>query len=472
MDSYTPGADTATTVMETVNNSPGAATETTAMETVLVIESSIAGRVIGQHGKKIKSIMEKTGATIWLIDNHTEKTKLVTVNGNEDVRQAATDIVRKVVGRKLLRIETRPRPRRDDSPSYVNKLSDEAWEEIIRDSEEKQRAQMERRPPILKDFYVLHEEVEVLSIEDVNAFRAASNSTTVNYVQGADESRPIPKPIKTFEHAFHRYPDIMAVIDKHKFTSPTYVQCQAWPIILSGHDLIAIAQARTGKTLAYMLPALVHLQRQPTPLKERKGPTVVIVGPSKELVIQIEGEVKKYIFGEICVMSVYGATCLDNQVKRLLMEKPDIIVATPRRLNELISIKAVDTENVSYLVLDKADCMLDTSLKVLVELATKNLRLDKQTILTSATWTKNVQRLADCITKNAMHINVSSFDLTTMKSIEQNIVVLGRQKKESWCLNFLKIHLSKDDKVIIFMRTKRSVDRLYAELKNQNINCK
>lgn len=459
------------------------------MDTVLVIVADIAGKVIGRGGAKIKSIQEQTGSTVRVIDGDTADSRLVIISGNEEVRRAAADIVQEVVGRKLLRTETRAaqdksarwapgtpkrrsRPRRDESPPEVIQLSDEAWEEIFRDNEERERLLRENRPRILKDFYVEHTEVTAMSAKDVEAFRAAKNSISVQYVPGADDTRPIPKPIKTFVHAFHRFPEIMAVLDKQKFTTPTPVQCQAWPIIMSGHDLIAIAQTGTGKTLAYILPALVHLQRQPTPREERKGPSVAIIGPTRELVMQIEAEVKKYIFDGIRVICVYGASCLDTQVKRLLLEKPDIVVATPGRLNELVSLKAVDTENVSYLVLDEADRMLDMGFKAQVELALREVRSDRQTILTSATWPESVQGMADYFTKNAVHINIGSFDLTTVKTVDQKIIIINERKKETWSLNFLKNQLKKKDKTIIFMRTKVAVDKLYEKLINQNINCR
>lgn len=111
--------------------------------------------------------------------------------------------------------------------------------------------------------------------------------------------KPIPNPVETFFQAFSNFPEILDVIDKAGFTSPSPIQCQAWPVLLSGDDLIGIAQTGTGKTLAFLLPALIHIVGQPVPMSERGGPNVLVMAPTRELALQIKREVDKYHYHDI-----------------------------------------------------------------------------------------------------------------------------------------------------------------------------
>ena len=101
-------------------------------------------------------------------------------------------------------------------------------------------------------------------------------------------------PVNQFYQAFHQYPDILATIQKQGFSKPSPIQSQAWPYLLSGKDLIGIAQTGTGKTLAFLLPIFVHIDLQPVPRGQRGGPNALILSPTRELALQIADEVKKY----------------------------------------------------------------------------------------------------------------------------------------------------------------------------------
>lgn len=456
------------------------------MDTILLIESKMAGMIIGRAGSRIKSIQQDSGASIKVIDGDTLNTRKVKITGPEAAQLLARNIIEKITG-KILSSQTiassppsqkrqqrpsRPRPsQRASSPLEQINISEECWEEIRRENLERERLLKESLGPIKKDFYVEHDEIKAMSIEDVDAFRLTKNNIMVQYVDGADTTQTIPKPIKTFQHAFHAYPEIMKVIKKQKFIEPSPIQCQAWPIIMSGHDLIAIAQTGTGKTLAYILPALIHLLRQPTPRNERIGPSVLILGPTRELVLQIESEIKKYIFDNINVISIYGGVSIEKQTERLLDEKSDIVVATPGRLNEMASVKSINLTQVTYLVLDEADRMLDMGFKVQIEFALRYVRPDRQTIFTSATWPIGVRELVNYFSINPIHITIGSLDLTTVNTVEQKVIVLKEYQKDTWLEDFLSKNISKKDKIIIFLRKKASVDKLYEKLKVLNIDC-
>ena len=100
--------------------------------------------------------------------------------------------------------------------------------------------------------------------------------------------------MKSFVQAFAHYPELLEAVQSQQFKDPSPIQCQAWPVLLKGHDLIGIAQTGTGKTLAFLLPALIHIEGQPITRSERSGPSVLIMAPTRELAQQIEREVAKF----------------------------------------------------------------------------------------------------------------------------------------------------------------------------------
>ena len=97
-----------------------------------------------------------------------------------------------------------------------------------------------------------------------------------------------------FIHAFEAFPEVMATINKQGFEKPSPIQSQAWPYLLSGKDMIGIAQTGTGKTLAFLMPAFIHIDCQPVGRDQRGGANVLVLCPTRELALQIEGEVAKY----------------------------------------------------------------------------------------------------------------------------------------------------------------------------------
>lgn len=115
--------------------------------------------------------------------------------------------------------------------------------------EEAEMAEWSKYPPIKKQFYVEHVEVAALTEEEVQLFREENNNIVVDRTFKNKDSSPIPKPCPKFFHAFFNYPEILSEIEKAGFQTPTPIQTQAWPVLLSGEDLIGIAQTGTGKYL-------------------------------------------------------------------------------------------------------------------------------------------------------------------------------------------------------------------------------
>lgn len=174
------------------------------------------------------------------------------------------------------------------------------WEKANIEAEAARKVRWAKCPLLVKDFYLEDSEVTNMSDEDVDKFRLENKNIQVSrtFSKEGEESQPMPKPTTKFEHAFSAFPDLMGEIKKAGFEKPSPIQSQMWPILLRGEDCIGIAQTGTGKTLAFLLPALIHTDGQPHPrgVKARGGPNVLVLAPTRELAIQIEKEVAKYQF--------------------------------------------------------------------------------------------------------------------------------------------------------------------------------
>jgi len=189
------------------------------------------------------------------------------------------------------------------------------WDELMKEEAEKLKQKMAALPPIIKDFYKEHPEVTMMTDQEVEDFRMSKNNIMIKYID-ENNVKPLPKPVLKFSHAFGDYPEIIEEIQKQQFETPSPVQCQAWPIIMSGHDLIAIAQTGTGKTLAFLLPAFIHIDFQPTPRSERKGPSILVLAPTRELVLQIESEVCICFLCDISLIIIFlmVLSCLGKKI--------------------------------------------------------------------------------------------------------------------------------------------------------------
>lgn len=270
------------------------------------IDARLAGMVIGKGGAKIKSLRKESGAFISVIDSDCYGVKTVKISGDSKAKELAQKLINDLIEendpekiRKKLQEATSSEP----APS----LSNLDWDQLLKEQAENLKKKLDALPPIIKNFYKEHPEVSMMSDQEVEDFRLSKNNIMVKYLDENNE-KPIPKPILQFSHAFEDYPEILREIQKQKFETPSPVQCQAWPIIMSGHDLIAIAQTGTGKTLAFLLPAFIHLDFQSTPRDQRKGPSILVLAPTRELVLQIESEV--------CVLYFFMFT-VDNSVSNL-----------------------------------------------------------------------------------------------------------------------------------------------------------
>jgi len=257
------------------------------------IDSRFAGLIIGKGGAVIKGLRKESGAFISVLDSDTYGLKTVKISGNPKAKEHAQKLINDIVDandpekikQKLIEESQQSGP--------VEPVSAFNWDELLKEEAENLKIKLASLPPIIKDFYKEHPEVTMMTDQEVEDFRMSKNNIMIKYID-ENNVKPIPKPVLKFSHAFEDYPEILEEIQKQKFETPSPVQCQTWPVIMSGHDLIAIAQTGTGKTLAFLLPAFIHIDFQPTPRSERKGPSILVLAPTRELVLQIESEVYIY----------------------------------------------------------------------------------------------------------------------------------------------------------------------------------
>ncbi|CAG00282.1 unnamed protein product, partial [Tetraodon nigroviridis] len=356
------------------------------------------------------------------------------------------------------------------------------WDTIRRQKDKFAELKWAGLPPLEKHFYVEAESVSLLTPEDVSEWRRVqhpkkNNNIFVDDLKEEGEKRPIPKPCRTFLEAFERYPEIMDNIRRVGFDKPTPIQSQAWPVLMSGEDLIAIAQTGTGKTLAYLLPGFIHMDGQPVPRSKRNGPAMLVLTPTRELALQIEAESKKYRFLDYTSVCIYGGGDRNGQIAKV-QSGVDIVIATPGRLNDLQMNELIHLRSVTYLVrvsigfpevLDEADRMLDMGFEPQIMKILLDVRPDRQTVMTSATWPTAVRRLAKSYLRDPMIVYVGTLDLAAVNTVEQKILIVNEEEKKFYMFDFIR-DMEPLDKVLIFVGRKILVDDLSSDMCLQGIS--
>ncbi|RUS80488.1 hypothetical protein EGW08_011766, partial [Elysia chlorotica] len=341
------------------------------------------------------------------------------------------------------------------------------WNALREKKEAFEKQRFEDLPPIKKDFYIEDDHIANMCLEEVKQIRRENNNIIVDSPDG--DPSTVPNPVKTFEDAFQNYPLILEQIYNQNFVKPSPIQCQAWPLLMQGKDLIGIAQTGTGKTLAFLLPALIHIDNQPVPRSQRNGPSALVLSPTRELAQQIETEVNKINYKGIRSICVYGG---GNRREQLAKVKSgvEIVVATPGRLNDFMMNGIIDVKHVTYLVMDEADRMLDLGFELEIKKVMLDIRPDRQTVMTSATWPPAVQAMADRYMKDPFKVFVGTLDLAAVHSVRQMVEMVEEYEKKSMLLDFIE-QMRPDDKVIVFVGKKIVADDVSSDLAMNNITC-
>ncbi|KAM8825387.1 putative ATP-dependent RNA helicase DDX5 isoform 2-T2 [Synchiropus picturatus] len=310
---------------------------------------------------------------------------------------------------------------------------------------------LDELPKFEKNFYQQHPDVSRRTPQEVDQYRR----TKVITVKGRD----CPNPITKFHEAgFPSY--VMDVINKQNWTDPTPIQAQGWPLALSGLDMVGIAQTGSGKTLSYLLPAIVHINHQPF-LERGDGPICLVLAPTRELAQQVQQVAAEYgRASRLKSTCIYGGAPKGPQI-RDLERGVEICIATPGRLIDFLESGKTNLRRCTYLVLDEADRMLDMGFEPQIRKIVDQIRPDRQTLMWSATWPKEVQQLAEDFLKEYVQINVGALQLSANHNILQIVDVCNDAEKENKLIRLLEEIMSeKENKTIIFVETKRRCDDL------------
>ncbi len=254
-------------------------------------------------------------------------------------------------------------------------------------------------------------------------------------------------------------PNLIKAINEIGFEKATPIQAQSFAPIMSGKDIVGIAQTGTGKTIAYLLPILRMLPYK----SQQMDPRVLIMVPTRELVNQVVEEVEKLAkYSNNKVLGIYGGTNINTQ-KKALAEGADIIVATPGRLYDLALARAISLKRIQKLVIDEVDVMLDLGFKFQIENIIELLPRQRQGILFSATMTDKVIKIIDDSFVNPEKISIAVSG-TPLENISQKRYDVPNFYTKINLLRYLLDDYDAFSKTMIFARNKRMADLIFEQL--------
>jgi ATP-dependent RNA helicase RhlE len=248
------------------------------------------------------------------------------------------------------------------------------------------------------------------------------------------------------------------------YTAPTEIQAKAIPLALQGKDIIGCAQTGTGKTAAFVLPLLNRLS---TPQhSSRRHVRALILTPTRELAQQVENFITGYgRFTSLQSLSIYGGVNMSNQLKRLA-RGVDIVIATPGRLLDHMQRRSIDLSKVEVLVLDEADRMFDMGFINDVRKIIAKVPTDRQTLLFSATMSKEVRALTASIQKHPEMIDIGE-RTKPVDTVTQHFYSIPQDQKMD--LLFHILDTTQMDSVLVFSRTKHGADKISHRLERKGV---
>lgn len=259
--------------------------------------------------------------------------------------------------------------------------------------------------------------------------------------------------MKTFEELQLRTP-LKNGLDDLGFQTMTPIQEEAFPAILSGRDVIGIAQTGTGKTLGYMLPLLHELK-----YSETLDPRILVLVPTRELVVQVVEQIDAYAkYLNIQTLGIYGGVNINTQ-KKALGEGCDILVATPGRLYDLIVAQSVKLKSCKKIVIDEVDVMLDLGFRFQLNNIFDHLPTKRQNVMFSATMTDDIEEFIVAYFFNPQKVSIAVSG-TPLENIEQSSYPVPNFYTKANLLMHLLSDKEEFSKVLVFVPNKKSADRL------------
>ncbi|PAA47810.1 hypothetical protein BOX15_Mlig032033g2 [Macrostomum lignano] len=284
------------------------------------------------------------------------------------------------------------------------------------------------------------------------------------------KGRNCPKPVRDWAQA-GLSSNLLNLLRHYKFDKPTPIQCQALPIALSGRDMIGIAATGSGKTLAFLLPLLVHIRAQP-PLEAGEGPMAVVMTPTRELALQIFKEAKRFAKHlRLRVVCVYGGTGISEQIAEL-KRGCEIVVCTPGRMIDMLAANAGRVTNLrrtTFCVLDEADRMFDMGFEPQVMKIVESIRPDRQTLMFSATFPRQMEILARKVLDSPIEVVVGG-RAVVCSEVQQEIILLTEDDKFFKLLELLGVYQERGG-CLIFVDRQEKADELMKLLMKHAYPC-
>jgi ATP-dependent RNA helicase RhlE len=278
--------------------------------------------------------------------------------------------------------------------------------------------------------------------------------------------------------ALNLSPQIVQAVRDAGYTEPTPIQVAAIPLISAGHDIIGIAQTGTGKTAAFVLPILMKLAESKQAVTQAydgvrnrqsgsdRGPRALVVAPTRELVVQIEENVRAYAkHVPLRMATVFGGVSERPQIEAL-RSGVDLVVATPGRLIDLMEQRVANLSGVEFLVLDEADRMLDMGFLPPIRRIVKALPQKRQTLMFSASLSREIEALTHQFQRSPKIVQIGR-RANPVEAITQLAYEVPPHLKSALLLHLLGD--PKFDTVLVFTRTKRGADKIARRLESSGI---
>lgn len=377
----------------------------------------------------------------------------------EEIKDKKRRVVdEQIIEKKKSKKHKKDKKEKKDKKHKKDKKSEDKQAEAPKKEAEKKS---ESTSAVANEFYVQSEALTNVPQSEIDDFFKE------NEVAIEDPLKLNLRPLLSFDH-LSLDSSIQAEISK--FPKPTPIQAVAWPYLLSGKDVVGVAETGSGKTFAFGVPAISHLMND----QKKRGIQVLVISPTRELASQIYDNliILTDKVGLQCCC-VYGGVPKDEQRNQL--KKSQVVVATPGRLLDLLQEGSVDLSQVNYLVLDEGDRMLEKGFEEDIKNIIRETDASKrQTLMFTATWPKEVRELASSFMKNPIRVSIGNTDqLTANKKITQIVEVVDPRGKERKLLELLKKYHSgpkKNEKVLIFALYKKEATRVERNLKYNGYN--
>lgn len=314
----------------------------------------------------------------------------------------------------------------------------------------------------VKDLYIEVPELAALTRAEVAAMRAK--------VQIRIRGVGCPRPVRSWAQC-GLSTAVLEVLRRATYESPTPIQTQAIPCIMSGRDVIGVARTGSGKTLAFMLPVLRHIAMQPRAVAG-EGPAALIVAPTRELAIQIFGEAKRFARAvDVRCVCAYGGSGVKDQIAEL-KRGADIVICTPGRMIDLLAMNSgriTNLRRVTIVVLDEADRMFDMGFEPQLTRIVENVRPDRQTVMFSATFPSKVESLARKVLKRPIQIQAGGNSVAAA-TIDQHVEVRSEESKFNRLLELLGTWYDIGS-TLVFVDRQDNADRIFRDLSHAKYRC-